>query len=98
MLPLGCLPFTKVLKPGNTGACIEEITALAKLHNKALTKVLQKLERQLNGFRYSIADGYTAFSERINNPSKYGMSCPFLSYVPNKSLHWYFLFFYIDPI
>ncbi|XP_059456469.1 GDSL esterase/lipase 1-like isoform X1 [Corylus avellana] len=74
MLPLGCLPFTKVLKPGNTGACIDELTTLAKLHNRALPKVLQKLERELNGFKYSIADGYTAFSERINNPSKYGFT------------------------
>ncbi|XP_059456462.1 GDSL esterase/lipase 1-like isoform X2 [Corylus avellana] len=70
--PLGCVPFTRALKPGNTGACFEEITALAKLHNAAFLKVLQTLERQLNGFRYSIADVYTAFSERINNPSKYG--------------------------
>ncbi|XP_059458285.1 GDSL esterase/lipase 2-like [Corylus avellana] len=72
MPPLGCLPSTRALKPGNTGACFEGMTALAKLHNEAFPKVLQKLERQLSGFRYSIADGYSAFSERINNPSKYG--------------------------
>jgi hypothetical protein len=76
--PLGCVPFTRTLKVRNTGSCYEEITALAKLHNEAFPKVLQKLQHQLNGFRYSIADVYTAFSERINNPSKYGMSCPFL--------------------
>ncbi|KAE7998989.1 hypothetical protein FH972_003477 [Carpinus fangiana] len=70
--PLGCVPSLRALKAGNTGACHEEITALAKLHNEAFPKVLQKLQRQLNGFRYSIADAYTAFSERIDNPSKYG--------------------------
>jgi hypothetical protein len=98
MPPLGCLPFTRALKAGNTGTCLDGMTALAKLHNKALPKVLQKLERQLNGFRYSIADGYTAFSERINNPSKYGMSCPFLSYQINLfMISIFFLsFFYID--
>ncbi len=36
--------------------------------------MLQKLERELNGLKYSIADLYVALSERINNPSKYGMS------------------------
>ena len=77
-MPLGCIPFARALKAGNTGSCYEEITALAKLHNEAFPKVLQKLEHQLNGFRYSITDVYTAFSERINNPSKYGMSCLFL--------------------
>ncbi|XP_059456463.1 GDSL esterase/lipase 1-like [Corylus avellana] len=70
--PLGCVPFARALKPGNTGACFEELTALAELHNAAFPKVLQKLERRLNGFRYSFADVYTSFSESINNPSKYG--------------------------
>jgi hypothetical protein len=75
--PSGCVPFARALKAGNTGECYEEITAIAKLHNEAFPKVLQKLQRQLNGFRYSIADVYTYFSESINNPSKYSMSCPF---------------------
>jgi hypothetical protein len=67
----------RALKARNTGACYEEITALVKLHNEAFPKVLQKLQPQLNGFRYSIADVYSSLSESINNPSKYGMSCPF---------------------
>ena len=73
LVPLGCLPFARALNP-DTGACFQEITALAKLHNEALSQVLQKLESQLHGFKYSIADSYSSLSERINNPSKYGMS------------------------
>lgn len=82
MQPLGCLPCKREITPktGNNGACEKEITTLAKLHNKAFSEVLEKLERQLNGFKYSITNWYTAFSERINNPSKYGMSCAFLSH------------------
>uniref|UniRef100_A0A2N9FTY1 SGNH hydrolase-type esterase domain-containing protein n=1 Tax=Fagus sylvatica TaxID=28930 RepID=A0A2N9FTY1_FAGSY len=70
--PLGCLPLARALNTGNAGACKQELTALAKLHNKALFEVLQKLENNLNGFKYSIADAYTSISERINNPLKYG--------------------------
>ena len=53
---------------------MEELTTLAKLHNRALSKVLLKLESQLKGFKYSLADFYSFFIERINSPSKYGMS------------------------
>jgi phospholipase/lecithinase/hemolysin len=56
---------------------MEDITTLVKLHNKALSKVLPKLQSQLKGFKYFIADLYTLFSERIDNPSKYGMSLSF---------------------
>ena len=76
---MGCVPFAKALKPGNTDACMEEITALVKLHNKALSKVLPKLQSELKGFKYSIADLYTFLSERIDNPSKYGMHFHFYS-------------------
>ena len=74
MSPLGCLPLARALIPGNTGACKQELTALAILHNKALSEVLQKLENELSGFKYSITDAYTILSERINSPLKYGMS------------------------
>ncbi|KAK3013030.1 hypothetical protein RJ639_008231, partial [Escallonia herrerae] len=70
--PLGCLPIAKPLIPGNTSECMEDITTLVKLHNQALPKVLQKLEVQLKGFAYSIFDFYTALSERMDNPRRYG--------------------------
>ena len=78
MAPLGCLPIARALSPDNTGACVEELSTLAKLHNEALSKSLQELENQLDGFKYAIADTYTSLSESINNPSKYGMSIIFV--------------------
>ncbi|XP_018839182.2 GDSL esterase/lipase 1-like [Juglans regia] len=70
--PVGCVPLAKAIKPEIGGACMEELTALVKLHNKALSHVLQILETQLKGFKYSHADLYTFVTERINDPLKYG--------------------------
>ncbi|XP_042946716.1 GDSL esterase/lipase 1-like isoform X2 [Carya illinoinensis] len=67
--PLGCRPAARAI---NAGECDEEITALVKLHNKALFQVLQKLESQLKGFKYSITDIYSIGSQIMNNPLKYG--------------------------
>ncbi|PSS07289.1 GDSL esterase/lipase [Actinidia chinensis var. chinensis] len=72
MPPLGCLPNTRTPTSGSTGTCMEELTILAKLHNKELPKTLKKLERHLEGFMYSLFDFYTTGLERIENPSKYG--------------------------
>ncbi|XVF27130.1 hypothetical protein REPUB_Repub14bG0080000 [Reevesia pubescens] len=69
---LGCVPGLKVLVPGNTGACFEEVTELAKLHNAALSKALQELEIKLVDFKYAKHDLNISFSERQNNPEKYG--------------------------
>lgn len=74
--PAGCYPLFKAMV--NTSACLEELTTLVKLHNKALSEILLKLESELKGFKYSIADVYTFVCERIDNPSKYGASLPFL--------------------
>ncbi|KAL5583405.1 hypothetical protein UlMin_015847 [Ulmus minor] len=71
--PLGCLPGTKTLnKKEKRDACFEEATTLAKLHNRAIFKLLPKLQSQLKAFNYSKHDLYTSISERLNNPSKYG--------------------------
>ncbi|KAJ9691832.1 hypothetical protein PVL29_011108 [Vitis rotundifolia] len=71
--PLGCVPIMKEIKLQQGGmGCIEEATELAKLHNIALSKVLQELESKLKGFKYSISNFYTFLEERMNNPSKYG--------------------------
>ncbi|KAM7480650.1 hypothetical protein LguiA_028863 [Lonicera macranthoides] len=43
----------KALIQGNTGnQCNEEMTALVKLYNRALYKSLQRVERELKGFRF----------------------------------------------
>ena len=78
--PLGCIPSERALKQG---ACMEEILTLVKLHNKVLSEVLPKLESQLKGFKYAIADFYTFLSERMDNPSKYGMSLSLIFIVQN---------------
>ncbi|KAF8393687.1 hypothetical protein HHK36_021934 [Tetracentron sinense] len=70
--PLGCLPGSRILKPENEGGCTEELTVLAKLHNKALSELLKKLESKLIGFKYSNSNPYTPLSKRIDHPMRYG--------------------------
>ena len=67
------MPGLRILVPGNTGSCFEEITEIAKLHNAALSKALQDLEFKLVEFKYAKHDINISFSERSNNPEKYGM-------------------------
>ncbi|XP_061361893.1 GDSL esterase/lipase 5-like [Gastrolobium bilobum] len=72
--PLNCFPLLRRLVNGTTiSACQEEAaSALARLHNNAFPKMLQKLEKQLEGFRYSITDFYNALIEVMTNSSNYG--------------------------
>ncbi|KAF7847303.1 hypothetical protein BT93_L3104 [Corymbia citriodora subsp. variegata] len=67
---LGCAPRVRSLT--RNGSCSGEANKLAKLHNVALTSVLAKLEKRLQGFEYSFFDFYTSGSKRIQYPSKYG--------------------------
>ncbi|KAJ9179463.1 hypothetical protein P3X46_011250 [Hevea brasiliensis] len=69
---LGCLPAMRIIKPQNNGRCLEETSLLATLHNKALSKLLFGLEKQLKGFKYSIFDFKTSLQQRMKHPSKYG--------------------------
>ncbi|CAJ1949509.1 unnamed protein product [Sphenostylis stenocarpa] len=69
--PIGCLPAIRVLV-NNGSTCLEEFSAIGRLHNIALSKRLQELEKQLKGFKYSINDFYGALSEVLNYPTKYG--------------------------
>lgn len=72
--PLGCILAMKAIRKPVTGECIEEASEQAKLHNKAVSKVLQKLDTKLTGFKYSMFDFYKTLRERMDNPSKYGTS------------------------
>jgi hypothetical protein len=74
LLPLGCLPVSRALKLSSKGGsgCLEEVTLLAKLHNRALPEALKELKSQLKGYTYSIFDAYTVATAIFNNPSKYG--------------------------
>jgi hypothetical protein len=71
--PLGCLPGMRIIKPENNGSCLEEASSLAKLHNRALSVLLRKLEEELKGFRYSFLNFNINLRQRMNHPSKYGM-------------------------
>lgn len=73
MAPLGCSPFLRSQAGGN-GSCFEEVNKISQLHQRELPKTLKKLEEQLPGFKYSVYNFYKTISERLNNPSKYGMS------------------------
>ncbi|TQD93034.1 hypothetical protein C1H46_021348 [Malus baccata] len=72
MYDLGCIPYGKALGSTPNDACYEELTPYVKLHNKALFKLLKKLESELTGFRYSLSDFNKFITQRINHPSKYG--------------------------
>lgn len=45
---------------------------LAKLHNRALSKLLVKLENKLLGFKYSYYDVNSNLKQRMTLPTKYG--------------------------
>ncbi|OWM68410.1 GDSL esterase/lipase 4-like [Punica granatum] len=68
--PLGCMPSNRI-GSGSKG-CAHDVTVLAKTHNIALSKVLQKLEKTLTGFRYALFDYYSALEEMTTYPSRFG--------------------------
>ena len=72
MGPIGCLPAVRALLK-NESTCLEEFSAIARLHNTALSTKLSELEKQLKGFKYSVTDFYAIFSDMLNNPTKYGI-------------------------
>ncbi|XP_060675719.1 GDSL esterase/lipase 1-like [Ziziphus jujuba] len=72
MWPLGCMPFSRTRVPEGENKCFEPITPYVELHNIEISKVLQKLQSDLNGFKYSIPDFHTLMENLINHPSKYG--------------------------
>ena len=73
--PLGCLPRLRAanVAAGGNGECVEQVTALAKLHNVLLSQKLQLLQKRLKDFKYSYFDVFTASIATIQNPSKFGM-------------------------
>ncbi|XP_047342465.1 GDSL esterase/lipase 5 [Impatiens glandulifera] len=71
--PLGCLPALRILDPKGKGQCIKQATELAQLHNEVLYEVLQKLEKEMEGFKYSLYDFNSALKLRMDYPLKYGL-------------------------
>ncbi|XP_019157203.1 PREDICTED: GDSL esterase/lipase 1-like [Ipomoea nil] len=72
--PLGRSPSARAFKlqQTNNSGYMKELHNLGKMHNKALPKKLSKLEKTLQGFKYSYFDFFTFASNAIDNPSKYG--------------------------
>ncbi|OWM66538.1 hypothetical protein CDL15_Pgr013755 [Punica granatum] len=70
--PLGCLPGLRILRASDDSKCHEEVSLLAELHNKALSRRLVALKNKLRRFRYSLYDFNAFLRQRINHPSKYG--------------------------
>ncbi|KAK7384836.1 hypothetical protein VNO78_30539 [Psophocarpus tetragonolobus] len=68
---IGCSPAVRILV-NNGSTCLEEFSAIARLHNNGLSKMLQELGKKLNEFKYSLTDFYTTLSQVLNNPTKYG--------------------------
>ncbi|XP_061361890.1 GDSL esterase/lipase 1-like [Gastrolobium bilobum] len=68
--PLGCAPESRVV---STGACAQDLMAMAREHNQVFSEALKKLGSELPGLRYSIFDYYNAINDRVNNPVKYGL-------------------------
>ena len=72
--PLNCFPMLRILKNASLAECKKgEVSELARLHNNFLPKRLQELEKQLEGFKYSVFDFNNALTEVMNYPSEYGM-------------------------
>ncbi|XP_076890392.1 GDSL lipase-like [Bidens hawaiensis] len=67
---LACLPGIRAARPGNT--CNQELEIIPTLHNQQLSKTLEELEKQLEGFMYAKFDFSAEVRKRMKNPSRYG--------------------------
>ncbi|KAI9102912.1 hypothetical protein K1719_023351 [Acacia pycnantha] len=72
--PINCYPIARIFMNGSSlDECQkEEASAIARLHRRALPIMLQKLQKQLEGFKYSLTDYYGALTEVMRYPYKYG--------------------------
>ncbi|KAH1205115.1 GDSL esterase/lipase 5 [Glycine max] len=71
---LGCIPLVKALVNGSEGSCVEEASALAKLHNSVLSVELENC-----GGKRTVKD-----YELCENPSDYVFF--FTPFIPLKGL------------
>ncbi|KAG5021623.1 hypothetical protein AAZX31_07G042400 [Glycine max] len=71
--PLGCLPGTRIIQLEGKGKCLQELSALASLHNGVLKVVLLQLDKQLKGFKFALYDFSADLTLMVNHPLKYGL-------------------------
>ncbi|WMV54401.1 hypothetical protein MTR67_047786 [Solanum verrucosum] len=53
---------------------MQELSGLLEMHNNALPKRLTQLQQNFKGFNFALFDLYKLFTQRIDNPSKYGFN------------------------
>ncbi|KAF8089068.1 hypothetical protein N665_0519s0025 [Sinapis alba] len=68
---LGCFPGLRILKQKND-SCLRDASTLASMHNKALSNLLFKMQRQVKGFKFSLFDMNKSLRLRMHQPSKFG--------------------------
>ncbi|KAJ0244766.1 hypothetical protein HA466_0183180 [Hirschfeldia incana] len=69
---IDCIPEMLTLDPTRIGSCFEPINELIKRHNVKFSNVLRDLQQRSPDFKYSLFDLYTADTETMENPTKYG--------------------------
>lgn len=68
--PMGCIPLQRVLS--TSGECQDRTNNLAISFNKATTKLVVDLGKQLPNSSYRFGDAYDVVNDVITNPNKYG--------------------------
>ncbi|KAK7304630.1 hypothetical protein VNO77_42514 [Canavalia gladiata] len=68
--PMGCIPLQRVLS--TSGDCQDRTNKLAISFNKAASKLIVDLGKQLPNSSYRFGDAYDVVNDVISNPNKYG--------------------------
>ncbi|KAK7411415.1 hypothetical protein VNO78_02848 [Psophocarpus tetragonolobus] len=68
--PMGCIPLQRVLS--SSGECQDRTNKLAIGFNKAASKLIDILGKQLPNSSYRFGDAYDVVNDVITNPNKYG--------------------------
>lgn len=68
--PMGCIPLQRVLS--TSGNCQEKTNNLALSFNKATSKLIYDLGKELPNSSYRFGDAYDVVQNVISNPSNYG--------------------------
>ncbi|KAH7656464.1 GDSL lipase/esterase protein, partial [Dioscorea alata] len=73
LMPLGCMPSLRALNPNTkNGSCFEEVSEIAKAHNRALLATLIIQQHIYKGFKYVHSNFFEWMDKRIHFPSEYG--------------------------
>ncbi|OMO69980.1 Lipase, GDSL [Corchorus capsularis] len=70
--PMGCIPLQRVLS--TTGQCQQKANNLALSFNKAASKLIVNIGKQLPNSSFRFGDAYDVVDDVIRNPYKYGFN------------------------